>query len=228
MGGKGKGGKGENPLLRGLERGKGEGEGGKEEDGGRMGSYEAINRDSGEFGFFDFILYPSRLIFSFLQLTSTIFLTLLPLSTQINYGKSTLLGPPAPNPKRQTPKTKTKTALTVLHTYLTSLPRPSSLPTPLPTTPTPTNPPTPTHPDRPFIYISADDFSSPFIPSKYVTTKREAERGIERLVREYRRGLGLGLEGEGGGVRGVYIRPGGFFDGGFSLDRGEGRVILWY
>jgi hypothetical protein len=48
---------------------------------------------------------------------------------------------------------------------------------------------------RPFIYISAEDIFQPLIPQRYISTKREAERGIEEMM--------LGKPD----FRGVYIRP---------------------
>lgn len=48
---------------------------------------------------------------------------------------------------------------------------------------------------RPFIYISAEDIFRPVISSKYIETKREAERGIEQMIRGRP------------GYRGVYMRP---------------------
>ncbi|KAH8116919.1 NAD-binding protein [Phellopilus nigrolimitatus] len=36
---------------------------------------------------------------------------------------------------------------------------------------------------RPFIYVSAEDIFRPFIPARYIETKREAERGITELLR---------------------------------------------
>ncbi|ORY78409.1 hypothetical protein BCR35DRAFT_305012 [Leucosporidium creatinivorum] len=54
----------------------------------------------------------------------------------------------------------------------------------------------------PFIYISAEDIFRPFIPSRYISTKREAERLIE---------LGASASekpGEGGrSIRPVFVRP---------------------
>lgn len=40
------------------------------------------------------------------------------------------------------------------------------------------------NPHRPFIYISAEDVFRPFIPQRYITTKREAERGIAEMARD--------------------------------------------
>jgi hypothetical protein len=48
---------------------------------------------------------------------------------------------------------------------------------------------------RPFIYISAEDIFRPVISSKYIETKREAERGIEQMIRGRP------------GYRGIYMRP---------------------
>ncbi|KAF9535297.1 mitochondrial protein [Crepidotus variabilis] len=50
---------------------------------------------------------------------------------------------------------------------------------------------------RPFIYVSAEDIFRPFIPARYISTKREAEEGIERLISNDLRDR----------FRGVYIRP---------------------
>jgi len=49
-------------------------------------------------------------------------------------------------------------------------------------------------PSRTFVYISAEDMGRPFIPRRYIETKREAEAGIRRLC-------------EGSAVREVFIRP---------------------
>lgn len=35
---------------------------------------------------------------------------------------------------------------------------------------------------RPFVYVSAEDIFRPFIPARYIETKREAELGIENMV----------------------------------------------
>lgn len=48
---------------------------------------------------------------------------------------------------------------------------------------------------RPFVYISAEDIFRPIIPARYIETKREAEAGIDTLVRDKK------------GFHGVYIRP---------------------
>jgi hypothetical protein len=48
---------------------------------------------------------------------------------------------------------------------------------------------------RPFVYISAEDVFRPLIPARYIETKREAEREIERMMLDKP------------GYRGVYIRP---------------------
>ncbi|KAE9409681.1 NAD(P)-binding protein [Gymnopus androsaceus JB14] len=50
---------------------------------------------------------------------------------------------------------------------------------------------------RPFIYISAEDVFRPFIPARYIETKREAEMGIETML----------STSPPGQYRGVYIRP---------------------
>ncbi|KAJ4487895.1 mitochondrial protein [Lentinula aciculospora] len=50
---------------------------------------------------------------------------------------------------------------------------------------------------RPFVYISAEDVFRPFIPARYVETKREAEIGIEAML----------STSPAGQYRGVYIRP---------------------
>ncbi|GAA5876144.1 hypothetical protein JCM8547_003378 [Rhodosporidiobolus lusitaniae] len=50
----------------------------------------------------------------------------------------------------------------------------------------------------PFVYISAEDIFRPFVPARYIQSKREAEVEIDRLSRE----------GEGGkGTRPVFVRP---------------------
>jgi len=46
----------------------------------------------------------------------------------------------------------------------------------------------------PFVYLSAEDMGRPFIPRRYVETKRQAEQGIEQIS-------------QGTDIRGVYIRP---------------------
>ena len=48
---------------------------------------------------------------------------------------------------------------------------------------------------RPFIYVSAEDIFRPVIPAKYIETKREAERAIERM---------MSVNSQ---FRSVYIRP---------------------
>lgn len=54
---------------------------------------------------------------------------------------------------------------------------------------------------RPFVYISAEDIFRPVIPARYISTKREAEQGIERLISGNLRDR----------FRGVYIRPSQFY-----------------
>jgi len=49
---------------------------------------------------------------------------------------------------------------------------------------------------RPFIYISAEDIFRPIIPARYITTKREAELGIEEIIRD-----------KSDSFRAAYIRP---------------------
>lgn len=48
---------------------------------------------------------------------------------------------------------------------------------------------------RPFVFISAEDIFRPFISARYIETKREAEQGIEKMMRGK------------ADYRGVYIRP---------------------
>jgi len=36
---------------------------------------------------------------------------------------------------------------------------------------------------RPFVYVSAEDIFRPFISARYIETKREAEQGIEEMMR---------------------------------------------
>lgn len=48
---------------------------------------------------------------------------------------------------------------------------------------------------RPFVYVSAEDVFRPFIPAKYIQTKREAEWHIENMLEHNE------------SFRGVYIRP---------------------
>ncbi|KAF9227664.1 mitochondrial protein [Gyrodon lividus] len=48
---------------------------------------------------------------------------------------------------------------------------------------------------RPFIYLSAEDIGRPIIPARYIETKREAEQGINQLLRDRP------------DHRGVFIRP---------------------
>lgn len=50
------------------------------------------------------------------------------------------------------------------------------------------------HP-RAFVYVSAEDIFRPWIPGRYIESKREAELGIERMVANEL------------AYRGVYIRP---------------------
>lgn len=97
-------------------------------------------------------------------------------------------------------------ALSVLRAYLESSP-PGSSPSPNET------------PENPFIYISAEDVFRPFVPPRYISTKREAERRIQRMSDTARSMSSLsGREGSQGNdfeglerpsrtVRPVYIRP---------------------
>ena len=48
---------------------------------------------------------------------------------------------------------------------------------------------------RPFVYVSAEDIFRPFIPARYIETKREAEVRIEEMMENNPQ------------FRGVYIRP---------------------
>ncbi|TFK42533.1 hypothetical protein BDQ12DRAFT_676377 [Crucibulum laeve] len=48
---------------------------------------------------------------------------------------------------------------------------------------------------RPFVYISAEDIFRPVIPARYIETKREAEQGIQEIMRDKP------------DYRGVFIRP---------------------
>ncbi|KAH6918522.1 mitochondrial protein [Coprinopsis sp. MPI-PUGE-AT-0042] len=48
---------------------------------------------------------------------------------------------------------------------------------------------------RPFVYVSAEDIFRPVVPARYIETKREAEEGIEEMMRT------------NPDFRGVYIRP---------------------
>ncbi|KAF5377037.1 hypothetical protein D9757_007725 [Collybiopsis confluens] len=50
---------------------------------------------------------------------------------------------------------------------------------------------------RPFVYISAEDVFRPFIPARYIETKREAENGIEAML----------SKASPNQFRGVYVRP---------------------
>ncbi|KAJ7219329.1 mitochondrial protein [Mycena pura] len=50
---------------------------------------------------------------------------------------------------------------------------------------------------RPFVFISAEDVFRPWIPARYIETKRAAERGIEALLATHSTRF-----------RGVYLRPG--------------------
>ncbi|KAJ6572896.1 hypothetical protein B0H10DRAFT_2106251, partial [Mycena sp. CBHHK59/15] len=49
---------------------------------------------------------------------------------------------------------------------------------------------------RPFVYISAEDVFRPWVPARYIETKRGAERGIDAL-----------LGSQGAQFRAVYLRP---------------------
>ena len=57
------------------------------------------------------------------------------------------------------------------------------------------------------MYISAESIFSPIVSPRYVETKREAEREIERLIWEHRaKDLAAGkVQTE---ARGIYVRPG--------------------
>jgi hypothetical protein len=48
---------------------------------------------------------------------------------------------------------------------------------------------------RAFVFVSAEDIFRPFVPARYIESKREAELGIERILATQP------------GFRGVYIRP---------------------
>jgi nucleoside-diphosphate-sugar epimerase len=48
---------------------------------------------------------------------------------------------------------------------------------------------------RPFVYVSAEDFSRPLVSVRYLETKREAEKRIEEIVRDHPQ------------YKGIYIRP---------------------
>jgi len=52
---------------------------------------------------------------------------------------------------------------------------------------------------KPFVFISAEDIFRPFIPARYIETKRAAERRIEEMMRS------------NPDYRGVYMRPSAFF-----------------
>lgn len=58
-----------------------------------------------------------------------------------------------------------------------------------------TTPDTPLPHPRAFVYVSAEDIFRPFIPARYIESKREAELGIERML--------LGNPA----FRGVFVRP---------------------
>lgn len=51
---------------------------------------------------------------------------------------------------------------------------------------------------RPFVYVSAEDIFRPFIPAKYIETKREAEMHLQDMVSRHEN------------FRTVYIRPSAF------------------
>ncbi|GAA5900845.1 hypothetical protein JCM6882_007679 [Rhodosporidiobolus microsporus] len=57
-----------------------------------------------------------------------------------------------------------------------------------------------TPPRSPFVYLSAEDIFRPFVPARYIQTKREAEEAIARLALEAQ------AEGQAG-VRPVFVRP---------------------
>jgi hypothetical protein len=48
---------------------------------------------------------------------------------------------------------------------------------------------------RPFVYVSAEDFSRPLVSVRYLETKREAEKRIEEIVRDHPQ------------YKGIYVRP---------------------
>ncbi|GAA6003201.1 hypothetical protein JCM10207_001797 [Rhodosporidiobolus poonsookiae] len=81
-------------------------------------------------------------------------------------------------------------ALTLFRAFSSSLPSPSPFPSPSPSTPA----------SSPFVFISAEDIFRPFVPARYITSKREAEEEMSRLALE--------AEGEAGRrVRPVFVRP---------------------
>ena len=53
-------------------------------------------------------------------------------------------------------------------------------------------------PSRPFVYISAEDAFRPFVPRRYIETKRQAEIEIGRLCSNTPEA----------GIRPIYMRPG--------------------
>lgn len=79
-------------------------------------------------------------------------------------------------------------ALHVCQTFLSSTP--SSPPSTLEADGDPPSSP------RPFVYISAEDIFRPFIPARYIETKREAEIHLENMIGS-----------DNSHYRGVYIRP---------------------
>lgn len=103
-------------------------------------------------------------------------------------------------------------ALTVLRAFLET--RPVSTSSASTSTVSPSQPPT-----NPFIYISAEDIFRPFVPDRYISTKREAEWEIIRMADTARSLLELSEQqpGENEGedlekparlVRPVLVRPG--------------------
>ncbi|KAG9004260.1 hypothetical protein FRB94_002480 [Tulasnella sp. JGI-2019a] len=61
--------------------------------------------------------------------------------------------------------------------------------------------PAPADNHKAFVYVSAEDIFRPFVPRRYIDTKREAEREIFKMCEE-RKAAGLPL------IQGVFVRPG--------------------
>ncbi|GAA5991147.1 hypothetical protein JCM11641_004046 [Rhodosporidiobolus odoratus] len=74
--------------------------------------------------------------------------------------------------ERQYEKINRDSALSLFRSFASTR---SHLPSPASSTPSPRSP---------FVYISAEDIFRPFVPSRYIQSKREAEAGITRLASE--------------------------------------------
>ncbi|BGP13633.1 hypothetical protein JCM10213_007809 [Rhodosporidiobolus nylandii] len=60
---------------------------------------------------------------------------------------------------------------------------------------------------NPFVYISAEDIFRPFVPARYIQSKRQAEEEISRIAAELANGQGESAGLAGTRTRPVFVRP---------------------